>query len=80
VGRAFLFAGEVGAQAHNGNGDVEKTEAYSEEDTAYREYSVKLRHLKGRMRTAEGRRIAEERHKFMVRFFERLDLEYEGKA
>ncbi len=80
VGRAFLFAGEVGAKAHNGNGDVEKTEAYSEEDTAYREYSVKLRHLKGRMRTAEGRRIAEERHKFMVRFFERLDLEYEGKA
>jgi uncharacterized protein len=80
IGRAFLFAGEVGAKAHNGNVDVGKTEPYSEEDTAYREYSVKLRHLKERMRTAEGRRIAEERHEFMVGFFERLDLEHRGEA
>ncbi len=80
VGRAFLFAGEVGAKAHNGKADIEKTEAYSEEDTAYREYSVKLRHLKERMLTAEGRRMAEERHDFMVRFFERLDLEHRGEA
>ncbi|MCU0846140.1 MAG: HD domain-containing protein [Spirochaetes bacterium] len=80
VGRAFLFAGEVGAKAHNGNIDVGKTEPYSEEDTAFREFSVKLRHLKERMRTAEGRRIAEERHEFMVRFFDRLDLEHRGEA
>lgn len=80
VGRAFLFAGEVGAKAHNGNIDVGKTEPYSEEDTAYREYSVKLRYLKDRMRTAEGRRIAEERHEFMVGFFERLDLEHRGEG
>jgi HD superfamily phosphodiesterase len=32
------------------------------------------------MRTAEGRRIAEERHEFMVRFFERLDMEHRGEA
>ena len=79
VGRAFLFAGEVGAKAHNGDTDIRSTEAYSEEDTAYREYSVKLRHLKERMMTAEGLRIAGGRHDFMVEFFCRLDREHRGE-
>ena len=79
VGRAFLFAGEVGAKAHNGDADIRSTEAYSEEDTAYREYSVKLRHLKERMATAEGRRIAGGRHDFMVEVFSRLDREHRGE-
>ncbi|OPZ34988.1 MAG: putative hydrolase [Spirochaetes bacterium ADurb.BinA120] len=80
VGRAFLFAGEVGAIVHNGDVDIRLTEDYSEEDTAYREYSVKLKHLKERMLTAEGRRLAEGRHDFMVEFFERLDREHRGEA
>ena len=43
IGRAFLFAGEIGAKLHNKNPDIEKTKEYTTEDTAYREFIVKLR-------------------------------------
>jgi uncharacterized protein len=79
IGRAFLFAGEVGARVHNKDTDISKTLPYTEEDTAYREYMVKLKHIKDRIFTQEGRRIAEGRHKFMVEFFARLDKETDGK-
>lgn len=78
IGRAFLFAGEVGARMHNKGIDLSKTEPYTAEDTAYREFMVKLRHIKGRMHTREGKRIAAERHRFMVAFFDRLDRETDG--
>lgn len=79
IGRAFLFAGEVGAKLHNGDIDPSLTQAYSGEDTAYREYCVKLRHVRERMLTREGRRIAQSRHEFMEAFFERLQAEFEGR-
>ncbi|MBN2038508.1 MAG: HD domain-containing protein [Spirochaetes bacterium] len=78
IGRAFLFAGEIGAKLHDKNVDIETTESYSRDDTCYREYLVKLRYVKERMQTNEGRRIAEERHNFMVEFFNRLNREIEG--
>jgi uncharacterized protein len=78
IGRAFLFAGEVGAYLHNVGVDIEKTEPYTKEDTAYREFSVKLRKVRDKMLTDEGKRIAEERHAFMEEFFERLNKEVEG--
>ena len=79
IGRAFLFAGEVGAKLHNHKIDVEKTEAYSKEDTAYREFMVKLRKIKDRLVTNEGKRIAEGRHQFMLDFFERMNGEVDGE-
>ncbi len=78
IGRAFLFAGEVGAKLHNGHQDLSKTVSYSREDTAYREFQVKLRKIKDRLLTPSGRKLAEGRHRFMVRFFERLDAEVKG--
>lgn len=75
IGRAFLFSGEVGARLHNPDIDINLTEAYSKEDTAYREYMVKLRHIHERMLTAEGKRLADKRHRFMVAFFQRLQDE-----
>ncbi|MDH4321945.1 MAG: HD domain-containing protein [Desulfobulbaceae bacterium] len=75
IGRAFLFAGELGARLHNENSDISNTESYSVEDTAYREFKVKLCKVKDRMLTPEGRRLAEERHAFMEVFFERLERE-----
>ncbi len=78
IGRAFLFAGEVGARLHNKGIDVKKTKPYTKEDTAYREFLVKLSKIKDRMFTREGKRIARERHKFMVEFFERLNKEVDG--
>jgi uncharacterized protein len=78
IGRDFLFAGEVGARLHNKDVDIEKTEPYTREDTAFREFTLKLIKIKDRMLTEEGRKIAEDRHKFMVEFFERLNKEVDG--
>jgi uncharacterized protein len=78
VGRAFLFAGEIGARLHDKAIDVARTKPYTREDTAYREYLVKLSHVRDRMKTREGRRIAAERHRFMAAFFARLNKETDG--
>jgi uncharacterized protein len=78
IGRAFLFAGEVGAKLHNKGVDIAKTKPYTEDDTAYREFVVKLKHVKSRMLTKEGKRLARERHAFMEEFFKRLDRETSG--
>jgi uncharacterized protein len=78
IGRAFLFAGEVGARLHNPEADILATRPYSSEDTAFREFSVKLRKVKDRMLTATGRKLAEDRHGFMVAYFERLTQEVHG--
>jgi uncharacterized protein len=79
IGRAFLFAGEVGAKLHDKNVNVEHTKPYTKEDTAYREFQVKLQKIKDRMLTREGQRIAESRHQFMVNFFDRLNHEVDGR-
>lgn len=78
IGRAFLFAGEIGAMLHDEAVDVAKTRPYTREDTAYREYLVKLRRVKDRMTTREGKRIAAERHRYMAAFFDRLNKETAG--
>jgi uncharacterized protein len=78
VARAFLFAGEVGARLHNPDVDPARTRPYSEEDTGYREYKLKLCKIRDRMLTAEGRRLAQERHAFMEAFFNRFVEEYQG--
>ena len=79
IGRAFLFAGEVGARLHNPEADIPATRPYSSEDTAFREFSVKLQKVKDRMLTPTGKRIAEDRHRFMVAYFDRLTQEVHGE-
>ena len=79
LGRAFSFAGHIGAKVHNKGVDLNKTKPYSIDDTAWREYEVKLKFLKDKMLTNEGKRIAEERHKFMEIFFDRLNREVDGE-
>ncbi len=79
IGRAFLFSGEIGARLHNSTENIHATEAYSREDSAYREYMFKLRHIKDKMLTDHGKKLAEERHRFMETFFSRLKDEMEGK-
>lgn len=81
VGRAFLFAGELKAKLHNsGMSDEEilTTKEFGKEDTAYREFLIKLRYIKSRMQTKEGRRLAKERHSFMLEFFKRMKKESGG--
>jgi len=79
IARAFLFAGEVGARLHNPDVAVENTLPYSKDDTGFREYRLKLRKIKERILTMEGKRLASERHTFMVHFFKRFLEEYDGK-
>lgn len=80
IGRAFVFSGEIGARVHNKDVDPENTLEYSKDDTAYREFLVKLSKIKDRMLTKEGKKFAEERHDFMVEFFKRLNQESEGRV
>ncbi|MGD8242449.1 MAG: HD domain-containing protein [Desulfobacterales bacterium] len=78
VARAYLFAGELGAILHNANSQIVDTRPYTREDTGYREFQLKLRYIKDRMLTREGRRLAEARHQVMVDFFERFVAEING--
>jgi uncharacterized protein len=79
IGRAFLFAGTTGAKFHDPSIDVTAAKEYSKNDTAYREFLVKLSKIKDKIITNEGKRIAKERHEYMVEFFSRLNREIEGK-
>jgi uncharacterized protein len=76
IGRTFQFAGEVGARLHNPDMVPEDCKPYSIDDTAYREFILKLSKIKDRIITTEGRKIAKERHEFMDLFFRRFIMEY----
>ncbi len=75
VGRAFHFAGKIGARVHNTAEEALTSPSYSRQDSAYREFLVKLRFLKDAMLTDAGREIALHRHQFMTDFFTELNLE-----
>ncbi|BBO82964.1 phosphohydrolase [Desulfosarcina ovata subsp. sediminis] len=79
VARAFLFAGELGARLHSPEVEIDRTTAYSIDDTGYREYVVKLSKIRERILTPTGKHLAEARHRFMTSFFDRFLEEYEGE-
>lgn len=78
LGRAFHFAGRTGARLHNTEAEALAGRSYGREDTAWREYLVKLRHVPERMLTAAGRRLATRRLDVMVRFFAEMEREIRG--
>lgn len=78
IGRAFLFAGQIGARLHNAELDPEATRSYSQEDTAYREFQVKMSRVREQMLTRPGRELARQRHQFMEVFFDELNREIYG--
>ena len=77
IGRALHFASQVGARIHNTAEQALAGKEYGPEDTAYREYLVKLRHVAGRMLTKAGRELAERRSSFMKDFFDEMNRETE---
>jgi len=79
IARAYLFAGEIGARLHCPEIPLSETLPYTTSDTGYREYAVKLRTIRDIMLTTEGRRMANDRHRFMEGFFDRFLQEYEGE-
>ncbi len=79
IGRAFMYASEVGAKVHNEEHiDVVNTDEHWPEDTAYREYVVKLQKVKDRMFTETWKEMAKKKHDVMVKFFENLNQEVWG--
>lgn len=73
IGRAFMYAWEIWSKLHNDKWvDVENTPEYSKDDTAYREYIVKLSKIKDKMFTETWKKLAEKRHKLMENFFDEL--------
>ena len=72
VGRSFHFAGRAGARLHNTAEEALSGEEYGREDSAYREYLVKLRNVPGRMLTETGRKSGEDRAAFMHGFFRQM--------
>jgi uncharacterized protein len=81
VARAFAFGGHEGQRLW---ADVppayEESAATRHEHTPVHEYHIKLLKIQDRLLTESARRLARERHKFMVAFFERLDQEVYGLA
>lgn len=75
IGRAFLFAGQIGSRLHNPETEPSATLPYSLEDTAYREFRVKMSRVRDQMLTPVGRSMAEQRHTFMQTFFDQLTKE-----
>ncbi|MBN1326205.1 HD domain-containing protein [Candidatus Falkowbacteria bacterium] len=83
IGRDFLFAGYHKTALYTGNEKYYAQKgidrSYTEDDTGIMEYEYKLKRIKDKILTKEGKRIAKERHDFMVKFFNRFWLEVEGK-
>jgi len=80
IGRAFLFAGQIGARLHDAEMDHAMTLSYTTEDTAYREFRVKLTRVAEQMLTPLGRQLAQRRHRFMEVFFDELNREIYAPA
>jgi uncharacterized protein len=83
VGRAYMMAGEHGQRLHTNVEEGARARHVGEIDhsgySPVEEYTVKLRHLPGRMTTDEGRRLAHRRAEFMASFFAELDGEVAGE-
>jgi len=75
VGRAIHFSGRIGSRLHNTEEEAINSVAYSENDSAYREYLVKLRHIPDKMLTDSGKKFATKRIEFMHLFFNTLNKE-----
>lgn len=78
IARAYYFSGRQGARLHNTTAEALAAPDYSSEDTAWREYLVKCRHIPDRMCTVSGRELAKKRHAFSVLFYDMINWEVLG--
>jgi uncharacterized protein len=83
VARAFAFGAHRGQKlwgAVPSDYVDQPAGADPREHTAVHEFHVKLSKIKDRMFTPTGKQLANERHAFMVKFYEQLDQEVKGLA
>jgi uncharacterized protein len=81
VARAFAFGGHEGQRLWAEVPlDYEESASTRTQHTPVHEYHIKLLRIKDRLLTNSARRLAQERHAFMVAFFDRLEREARGLA
>jgi uncharacterized protein len=81
VARAFAYGGHEGQRLWaEAPPDYVESLSTRHEHTPVHEYHYKLRKIRDRLLTTSARQVAEERHKFMVAYFEQLDQEVQGLA
>ncbi|WP_127579761.1 HD domain-containing protein [Paenibacillus koleovorans] len=82
IARTFVYAGSKGHAMHDPalppRQAMSREEYRSGKQTAVNHFYEKLLLLKDRMNTAEGRRMAEERHRYMELFLDRFVREWDG--
>ena len=76
IARSFFFAAKVGARLHNTAEEALNNPPYGPEDTAYREYLVKLSKVPDQMLTVPGKIKAAGLKIFMDGFFKQLNEEF----
>lgn len=88
VARAYAIAGaqgqrlwsEVPEDVASRRPEEGRNDLRNGEHTPAHEFRFKLARVRDRLFTQAGRRLAEERHQYMVAFFERLEREVAGDA
>lgn len=82
IARSFLFAGYHKVALYTGK---EKDYAqkgidrsYTKDDSGIMEYEFKLKKIKNKILTKAGKKFAQERHRYMVEFFNRFWQEVKG--
>jgi uncharacterized protein len=81
VARAFAYGGHEGQRLWGEvPADYQESQATRHEHTPVHEYHIKLSRIKGRLLTESARHLADERHAFMVAYYERLEWEVRGLA
>jgi len=79
IARAYALAGRCGQRLWAETPAGSLAESQSTDYTPVHEFTFKLSRLKDTLFTATARRIAEERHRYLVEFFARLEEEVHGK-
>jgi uncharacterized protein len=82
IARTFAYSGAKSRVVHDPRipprGSMTEAEYRSGNDTAINHFYEKLLKLKDLMNTSYGRRMAEERHRFMETYLEQFYAEWEG--
>ena len=79
IARAYALAGRRGQRLWAKTPSGSLAESQSTDHTPVHEFTFKLSQLKDALFTATARQIAEERHRYLVEFFARLEEEVQGK-
>ncbi len=82
VARSYLWLGEHGRSVYyppEQYAGIDPKDNSAEVDSTQREWHIKLKHLKDKMYTGTGRRIAVERHDRMARIIDEIEKEVMGQ-